>query len=107
MNIRLGGEPVDWNSEAAERLANALILTENEQKFALVRAVLQLKNWDHMHGALIPSISVVGVYAAAQYVNQRYNLLAKSPFVGVSTFIALDANQICAKICLLLLSDAS
>lgn len=85
--MRIGSEVIDWSSEAADRLASALLLTENEQKFALVRAVLHLKNLNHVHGTLVPAFSFMGLYTAAQYVNYRFNLLSKSPFVS-----ALDLN---------------
>lgn len=81
-NIRIGSDTVDWGSDAAEKLAESIILTENEQKFALVRAVFQLRNMNHVHGSIVPAFSLMSLYAAAQYVNHRFNLLAKSPFVS-------------------------
>lgn len=81
MNLRIRDQEIDWSSEAAERFADAVILTENEQKFALVRAVCELRNYNHMHGAVVPAFTLAGLYTGSQYVNNRFNLLSKSPFV--------------------------
>lgn len=81
MNLRIRDKEIDWNSEAAERLVDAVLLTDNEQKFALVRAVCELKNYNHIHGSLVPAFTLAGLYSTGQYLNHRFNLLSRSPFV--------------------------
>lgn len=74
MNIQVRTEPIDWNSKYGELLENSLLLTEEEKLFGMMRSILELKNYNHVHSTLVPAGAIFGLYTTAQAINKKYNL---------------------------------
>lgn len=70
-------QPINWGSDEGQKLADSLILTENEQKFALARAALELKNFNYIHGSILPAFAITALCGASQLANKRFKLLAR------------------------------
>lgn len=73
-SIQLRTEAIDWNSKWGELLEKSLVLTKDEKLFAITRSVLELRNSNHVHSALIPVGAIFGLYTGTQVINRKYNL---------------------------------
>ncbi|XP_031616462.1 transmembrane protein 177 [Contarinia nasturtii] len=74
MNLKLRTESIDWDSKCGELLEKSLILTEKEKMFGIIRSILELRNYNHVHNAFIPFFLCFGLYTTAQAINQKYKL---------------------------------
>ena len=72
---------VDWESEAGKKLADALILPEKVQEFAICREIMMTQNNKIMYEAAYPFTCLFLAYNLSQYLNRRLNLYAAPPFV--------------------------
>ncbi|KAI5642711.1 hypothetical protein NE865_05237 [Phthorimaea operculella] len=77
--IQVNLKKVDWESETGKKLADALILPEKVQKFAICREILMTQNNKAMYEAVYPFTCVFLVYNFAQVLNKRLNLYAAVP----------------------------
>lgn len=73
-NIKLRTESIDWSSDHGKLLEKSIVLTEDEKMFGILRSILELQNYNHIHTTLVPSATVFGLYVSAQTLNNRYNL---------------------------------
>lgn len=67
---------IDWTSETGQKLANALILPDNVQQFAICREILMTQNNKVQFESTYPFVSIFCVYTLTQYLNRRLNLYA-------------------------------
>lgn len=67
---------VDWESETGKKLADALILPEKVQRFAISREILMTQNYKVILESIYPFTCVFFVYNLSQYLNKRLNLYA-------------------------------
>lgn len=74
MNIKLRTESIDWSSDHGRLLERSIVLTEDEKMFGLLRSILELQNYNHIHTTLVPSATIFGLYVSAQTLNNKYNL---------------------------------
>lgn len=85
-SLQVSQKYVDWTSEVGQKLADALILTEAEQKFAICREILGGKNIKLYLESVYPFTCVFLTYALTQYVNMRRNLYAAPTSVRVCLY---------------------
>lgn len=83
MNLTVRNQPINWNSKYGELLEKSLVLTDDEKLFGITKTVLELRNYNYVHAALIPSFTIFGLYCSAQMLNQRYNLFQIPKTVSV------------------------
>lgn len=67
---------IDWTSETGQKLANALILPDNVQQFAICREILMTQNNKVQFESTYPFVSIFCMYTLTQYLNRRLNLYA-------------------------------
>lgn len=78
-NLQVNLKQVDWSSEIGQQLANALILPEEVQKFALCREILATNNNKIIFDGAYPVLVVTLIYALSQYINRRLRLYEGPP----------------------------
>lgn len=88
-NIQVNQKSVDWTSEVGKKLADALILPERVQEFAICREILMTQNNKIIYDSVYPFASVFLVYNMAQYVNNKLNLYAKPAMIRVTLYSIL------------------
>ncbi|KAI8422270.1 hypothetical protein MSG28_006157 [Choristoneura fumiferana] len=76
MDIKVNQNNIDWTSETGQKLANALILPEDVQQFAICREILMTQNNKVQFESTYPFICIFFVYNITQYLNRRLNLYA-------------------------------
>lgn len=67
---------VDWNSDAGQKLSNALILPEKLQQFAICREILMTQNNKVIFESVYPFTCIFAAYNICTYLNRRINLYA-------------------------------
>lgn len=72
---------INWESEVGKKLANALILPDKVQEFAICREILMANNNKVVFESCYPFMSIFFVYNLCQYLNKRLNLYAAHPLV--------------------------
>lgn len=92
VNIFIRNERVKWASEHGKLLEESLILSESEQIFAFCRALLDLQSFKFYLNTITPSATFLGMYFAAQKINQTQNLYGRLFLVRVSSFLLLLFN---------------
>ncbi|XP_060803909.1 transmembrane protein 177 [Amyelois transitella] len=75
-DIRVNQEKIDWTSEYGKKLADAIILPENVQKFAICREILMTQNNKVYFESVYPFMCIFFVYNVTHYINRRLNLYA-------------------------------
>ncbi|XP_026315529.1 transmembrane protein 177 isoform X2 [Hyposmocoma kahamanoa] len=73
-NIQVNQKTVDWESEVGKKLANALILPEKVQQFALCREILMCLNHKILLEATYPFTCMFLAYNVSTYLNNKLNL---------------------------------
>lgn len=73
-NLKFGTESIDWSSNYGELLEKSLVLTDDEKMFGLIRAILELRNFNFVHNSLVPGVMIFGLYVTASTINQKYKL---------------------------------
>lgn len=76
-NIKLRNETIDWSSKFGQLLEQSLLLTEDEKQFGLLKAALELRNFNFVHKTILPAAGIFGLYVMAQTVNGKLNLYQK------------------------------
>lgn len=89
LEIRLRRKKVDWNTPQGEILQKSLILTEDEQIFGICQSLLELQSVKLLSDVTLPSITILGIYAAAKSFNERFNLYAHQRVVCIVQAICL------------------
>lgn len=74
--FQLNQKKVDWDSKNGIKLANALILPENVQKFAICREIMMTQNNKVIYESIYPFASIFFGYTLSQFLNKRLNLYA-------------------------------
>ncbi|KAI5628516.1 transmembrane protein 177 [Silurus asotus] len=104
--ILINGKEVDWDSETGNTLRNALVVSEDAQKFAVAREVARLKcAGPILHAAVAPTC-LAGAWIYSVALKQIFGLFARSVILragvnalalglgAVSYFLASDTvNQ--------------
>lgn len=67
---------VDWNSEAGRKLADALLLSEKVQEFAICREILSTLNSKVYLQSTYPFVALFFAYTFSSSVNKKLNLYA-------------------------------
>ncbi|XP_060731655.1 transmembrane protein 177 isoform X2 [Tachysurus vachellii] len=104
--ILINGKEVDWDSETGSTLKNALVLSEDAQKFAMAREVARLESAGPVLHAAVAPTCLAGAWIYSVALKQMFRLFAGSVILraGVNTlalglgalsyFLASDAvNQ--------------
>lgn len=74
INLRLRTEPINWNSKYGDLLEKSLVLTEDEKHFGILRSILELRNYNHIHTTLVPAGTILALYTSGRFINDKYNL---------------------------------
>ncbi|KAJ0175565.1 hypothetical protein K1T71_008724 [Dendrolimus kikuchii] len=75
-NIQVNQKNIDWSSETGIKLADALMLPEKVQEFAICREILMTKNNKIIYESIYPFLCIFFAYNLSQYLNKRLNLYA-------------------------------
>lgn len=86
MFFQVNQKKVDWSSETGMKLADALILPENVQKFAICREILMTHNNKVFFESVYPFACLFFVYNLSQYLNKRLNLYAANTSLRASFY---------------------
>lgn len=84
-DVVLQGRKLNWSSEGGKLLEECLVLSEDEQVFAIAREMLTLNSQKRLIQSVIPAAVWYFTYNVAALVNTRNNLYVR-PF-SVSFFI--------------------
>lgn len=87
-NVQVNLKLIDWKSEVGKKLAEALILTEDEKEFALCREILSLNNFKTYIQPVYSFACVFTGYNLAQTINRKLNLYS-APLVVRGVLYAL------------------
>ncbi|XP_064617289.1 transmembrane protein 177-like [Liolophura sinensis] len=79
--VVLNNKGVDWNSSAGEKLAEAMVLSDNAKKFAIAREIFTIKSYFYAVDALLASFSFLGSYSFGYFINRKMGLREKLPMV--------------------------
>ncbi|PZC82745.1 hypothetical protein B5X24_HaOG209843 [Helicoverpa armigera] len=80
-DIQVNQKKVDWESEAGKKLAEALILPEKVQEFAICREIIMTQNNKIVYQAAYPFTCLFFAYNVSQMLNRRLNLYAGPPLM--------------------------
>lgn len=86
--LQVNQNKIDWSSEMGKKLADALILPEKVQQFAICREILMTQNNKVMYEAVYPFTCLFCIYNAGHYLNNRLNLYA-SPLMMRGTLYCI------------------
>lgn len=82
-NLKIRNESIQWNTKYGELLEKSLVMSDDEKLFGIVRAILQLRNYNFVIDSLIPAACIFGFHTFAQYINRRFSLYAIATGVSV------------------------
>lgn len=78
--IMFRGKPINWDSETGKKLQKAIVLTEDEQIFAISKSILEFQTQKVLLNSLYPTASFMMVYTIGTSLSQQMKLLTK-PFI--------------------------
>ncbi|GAB0098149.1 Transmembrane protein 177 [Sergentomyia squamirostris] len=78
-SIKLHTESIKWNSPDGEKLAQSLILTEDEQIYGMAHSMLMTANYQRLLNGLFAGGTIMTTYTMAFVLNRRMQLLSR-PF---------------------------
>lgn len=81
-DIQIKDKEIDWATPEADRLQDALLLTEDEQIFGIARSILQISSHKLFITSLYAPAVLFSAYGLASTLNRRGNLYARP--LGVS-----------------------
>ncbi|CAH2991227.1 unnamed protein product [Chilo suppressalis] len=84
--IQVNQKEIKWASEIGQKLANALILPEKVQQFAICREILMTQNNKFMYESAYPFACLFAVYNMSQYLNNRLNLYKAPVFTRMTLY---------------------
>ncbi|XP_049867976.1 transmembrane protein 177 [Pectinophora gossypiella] len=73
-DIQVNMKKVNWESETGKKLADALLLPEKVQQFAICREILMTQNSKVIFESVYPFICLFFAYNSSTYLNKRLNL---------------------------------
>lgn len=79
--LQVNQKSINWSSEIGIKLADALILPEKVQEFAICREILMTKNNKIIYESMYPFLSIFFAYNLSQYLNKRLNLYAAPTYI--------------------------
>lgn len=79
-SILIRNKKIDWDSSQGKLLEEALVLTENEKIFAIIKAILESDNYKITLDSVYPFMTMLLVYTSANKLNSKLKLLAR-PFI--------------------------
>lgn len=79
--MQVNHKKVDWTSDVGQKLADALILPEKVQEFAICREILMTQNNKIIYDSAYPFACLFLVYNFAQALNKKLNLYAGPPML--------------------------
>lgn len=79
--VVLNNQSVDWNSQAGEKLAEAMVLSDDAKKFAIAREIFAVKSYYHAVDAFLASSCFLGSYCFGYVMNRKLGLREKLPMV--------------------------
>ncbi|KPI92721.1 PREDICTED: transmembrane protein 177 [Papilio xuthus] len=85
-SIQVNQKNINWESEVGKKLANALILPDKVQEFAICREILMTNNNKVVYESCYPFMSIFFVYNLCQYLNKKLNLYAAHPVVRTTMY---------------------
>ncbi|CAK1601013.1 unnamed protein product [Parnassius mnemosyne] len=85
-NIQVNQKTVDLNTDVGKKLAEALILPEKVQEFAICREILMTNNSKVLFESTYPFMCIFFVYNLCHYLNRKLNLYLAHPVVRVTMY---------------------
>lgn len=79
--ILFRNKPINWESDAGKNLEKAIVLTENEQIFAISKSILQFQTQKVLLNSIFPTVSFVMVYSVGTSLNHAMKLFSGPVFV--------------------------
>ncbi|XP_063822565.1 transmembrane protein 177 [Ostrinia nubilalis] len=73
-SIQVNLKNVDWTTEAGKKLADALILPEKVQQFAICREIMMTQNNKFLYESAYPFACLFLAYNVSQFINTKLNL---------------------------------
>lgn len=70
-------KPVDWTSEAGQKLGEALVLPEKVQMFGICREIMMTQTKHLYINSLSPSVILLGTYLGTRRLNEKMNFYAR------------------------------
>lgn len=78
--IMVKTKKIDWNTPQGKLLEEALILTEDEKIFGILKALYEANSYKVLLHSFYPIISILIMYTTTSFLNQSLNLYAR-PFI--------------------------
>lgn len=75
--IQLKCDSIKWSTPDGQKLADALVLTEDEQIFGMARSILQVKSHKLLMTSMYAPSVLFSVYTMGSLVNRRGNLYVR------------------------------
>lgn len=90
-NVLVNMDQVSWNSEAGKKLLDAMILSEDTQKFAIAREIAYVRTPYVYYNSIFPAAVIAFMYAFSSNCNNRLDLFnrPRSMRVVLYTLIGL------------------
>uniref|UniRef100_A0A336KRZ3 CSON014677 protein n=1 Tax=Culicoides sonorensis TaxID=179676 RepID=A0A336KRZ3_CULSO len=104
--IVMHNKPIPWSTEGGKKIEQSLVLTEDEQIFAMLKEILALRTWEWPLNCFYPVMTLFTAYGLSHYINTKLKLfqrplslrLVMYSLVGVFMIgnycFATDATQI-------------
>lgn len=86
--IQIRHQKIDWNSEQGKLLQEALVLSDHEKIFAIMKAILETDNPKIIFDSIFPVATVLFIYTLASRINASLKLLAR-PFMIRGTLYSI------------------
>lgn len=88
-DIKVNQKNVDWTSETGEKLADALILPEKVQEFAICREILMTHNNKIIFDSAYPFVTIFMIYNIAQSLNKKMDFYNRPIMLRVILYTIL------------------
>lgn len=88
-DIKVNQKNVDWTSETGEKLADALILPEKVQEFAICREILMTHNNKIIFDSAYPFVTIFMMYNIAQSLNKKMDFYNRPIMLRVILYTIL------------------
>lgn len=70
-------KPVNWTSEAGQKLEEALVLPEKVQMFAICREIMMTQTRHLFINSLSPAVIILGTYLGTRRLNEKMNFYSR------------------------------
>lgn len=75
--MQVNQKKVDWTSETGQKLANAMILPERVQQFAICREILMTQNNKVVYESTYPFVCLFLAYNISHHINRKLDLYSR------------------------------